>query len=366
MDSRNLFSKGFPTNRIPVDLPSSGVHLVLRETTIVELKSMAKTIIDNFDRRQMNVIYDAVTEYLQKMILTDNVDVNEMTEFDRLFCLMVFFQISFFKDATNFRCPHCGVDVVYRYDMSKYLALMKDAYVDEQVVTIPFKSKEYEFTIGWPKVKDMSKLYHYFYEELGEVTEEMEQTQFGITFVLSFIKKVRVFNGLSGEDGPEAQIDLTSVDSFKERMECINTIPSMVMFDEKEGVFANITGYFVNRLENCFKPEICPQCHRETDYGIPHSSVFYSLFYGSIKSLYGYILQVECLLLFRYDSVIFEKEQYITYNDLSSLIKQLSTTVEKDNKERQRVGRDHLYKGLWYIREILNHMIFPEDRKHGY
>lgn len=366
MDSRNLFSKGFPTNRIPVDLPSSGQPLVLRETTIVELKSMAKTIIDNFDRRQMNVIYDAVTEYLQKMILTDNVDVNEITEFDRLFCLMVFFQISFFKDATTFRCPHCGVDIVYRYDMSKYLAGMKKAYIDEQVVKIDYKSKVYEFTMGWPKVKDMSKLYHYFYEEIGEVTEDMEKTQFGITYVMTFVRKVRVFNILSESDTPEAEIDLWNVDSFKERMECLNSLPSMVMFDEQSGVFASITGYFINRLENCFKAEICPQCHNETDYGIPYSSVFYSLFYGSIKSLYGYILQVECLLLFRYDSVVFDKEQYLTYNDLNSLMKQLSTTVEKDNKERQKVGRDHLYKGLWYIREILNHMIFPEDKKHGY
>ena len=68
-------------------------------------------------------------------------------------------------------------------------------------------------------------------------------------------------------------------------------------------------------------------------------------------------------MLFRYDSFIFDKEQFLTYNDLSNLMKQLSTTVEKDNMERQKVGRDHLYKGLWLIREILNTMIFPQDKK---
>ena len=92
---------------------------------------MAKTIIDNFDRRQLDVIYDAVTEYLQAMILTDGLDVNKFTEFDRLFCLMVFFQISFFKDPVTFKCPHCGVDIVYRYDMSKYLQKMETAYVED-------------------------------------------------------------------------------------------------------------------------------------------------------------------------------------------------------------------------------------------
>lgn len=92
--------------------------------------------------------------------------------------------------------------------------------------------------------------------------------------------------------------------------------------------------------------------------------MFYGLFYGSLRSIYGFILQVECLLLFRYDCCVFDKEQYMTYNDLQNLMKQLSTTVEKDNQERQKGGRDHLYRGLWLIREILNTMIFPQDKKH--
>lgn len=58
------FSKGFPTNRIPITIPSTGQTIVLRETTVLELKSISKTIIDNFNRRQMDVIYDAVSEYL--------------------------------------------------------------------------------------------------------------------------------------------------------------------------------------------------------------------------------------------------------------------------------------------------------------
>ena len=106
----------------------------MRETTVIELKSISKTIIDNFNRRQMDVIYDAVTEYLQAMIVTDGVDVSAFTEFDRLYCLMVFFQVSFYRDAATYKCPHCGVDVVYRYDMSRYLAKMSSAYVGDQVV----------------------------------------------------------------------------------------------------------------------------------------------------------------------------------------------------------------------------------------
>lgn len=86
-----MFSKGFPTNRIPVRLPGSGLDIVLRETTVVELKSLCKTVIDNIGSRRMDVIYDSIVEFLQAMILTDGVDVSEFTEFDKLYCLMVFF-----------------------------------------------------------------------------------------------------------------------------------------------------------------------------------------------------------------------------------------------------------------------------------
>jgi predicted RNA-binding Zn-ribbon protein involved in translation (DUF1610 family) len=124
----------------------------------------------------MDVIYEAVTEYLQAMIMTDGVDVNTFTEFDRLFCLMVFFQISFYKEPIDYKCPHCGVEIVYRYDMVKYLQKMKDAFVEDQVVSITNKSRIYEMTIGWPRVPDMKKFTSFFYNDLGEINEEMEQT----------------------------------------------------------------------------------------------------------------------------------------------------------------------------------------------
>ena len=190
----------------------------------------------------------------------------------------------------------------------------------------------------------------------------MEQTQFGINFVLAFVKGVKVMDAFQTQ--VQAEIDLTKVDVFQERLDCVNSLPSIVMFDETDGVFAKITGYFINRLENCFHSETCPQCHQNTNYGLSQSSLFYGLFYGSLRSIYGFIMQVECLLLFRYDCLLFDKEQHLTYNDLQTLMKQLSTTAEKDNQERQKGGRDHLYRGLWLIREILNTMIFPQDKKH--
>ncbi len=357
-----LFNKGFPSNIIPVVVPSTGMYISLRETTITELKSMSKIVIDNYSRRQMDVIYDATAQYLQSMILTDGVDVGKFTEFDKLYCLMVFFQVSFYRDPIQFNCPKCKVEINYRYDMSRYLEKMKTAYVENQTIEIPHKSSVYTFEIGWPTVDEMSMLYRDFYSQ-EEITPDMEQTQFGIEFVMSFVKKI-VVRSAGSRDDIQAEADLTALDTFREKMECINAIPSIVMFDDESGVFSKITGYFINRLENCFSFDRCPQCHAETEYGLPQSSFFYGMFYGTIKSIFKFIMQVECLLLFRYDQVIFDKEQYMTYNDLSNLMHQLSSTVEKDNQDRQKVGRDHLYKGLWLIREILNTMIFPEDKKH--
>ena len=38
----------------------------------------------------------------------------------------------------------------------------------------------------------MSLLFRHFYNDLGEVTEEMEKTQFGIDFIMSFVKEITV------------------------------------------------------------------------------------------------------------------------------------------------------------------------------
>ena len=69
----------------------------------------------------MDVIYDAVSDYLQAMFLTSGVNVSNLTEFDRLYCLMVFFHVSFFRDSINIKCPNCQVDIQYRYDLFNYI-----------------------------------------------------------------------------------------------------------------------------------------------------------------------------------------------------------------------------------------------------
>ncbi len=68
-------------------------------------------------------------------------------------------------------------------------------------------------------------------------------------------------------------------------------------------------------------------------------------------------------MVFKYGCCIFNDENYMTFNDLTSLVKQIGVTAEKDNHERQKMGKDSFGKGLWYIREILNNMIFPEYGK---
>ena len=77
--------------------------------------------------------------------------------------MMVFFQMSFFRDPIQYKCPHCNVDINYRYDMAKYLCKLENAYVEPQYVEIPYKSKKYCFDIGWPTVSEMSCLYRNFY-----------------------------------------------------------------------------------------------------------------------------------------------------------------------------------------------------------
>ena len=177
---------------------------------------------------------------------------------------------------------------------------------------------------------------------------------------MSFVKKIKMINSISGDE--ELDIDLTSI-PWQDRVDLINSLPSILVFDNDDGLFSKITGYFINRLENCFQYETCPQCHKETYNGISQSSHFYGLFYGSLKSIYGYIVQIECLLIYQYDCCIFDKEQFMTYNDLNTLVHQIGTTAEKGNQERRKIGNDKLIQGLAMIRDILNFVVFPGDKK---
>lgn len=365
-----LFNNGLPVNRRSIVLPSSGIEVYVRETTVTELKSISKIVIDNLGCRQFDVIYDSITQYLQSMIVSDGVDVNsEFTDFDRLFCLMAFFQMSFFNYPMDIKCPNCGVDIKYRYDMSKYLKRMEGAYVSDQTIEVVNKSKRFIFTIGWPLVKTMSMMNKYFYSYFiqsqndGVSIEELERTQYGINLLMSFIKNLKMINSSSGE--VEYAIDFDELGNWQDRIDIINSLPSSVVFDEENGVFSKISGYFINRLENCFGFELCPMCHKETNYGLSQSSHFYSLFYGSLKSMYGFIIQAECLLVYKFQTGIFDKEQYMTYNDFNSLVHQIGNTAEKEADERKKqMSNDTLVKGLWYIREILNNLVFPQDKKH--
>ena len=53
----------------------------------------------------------------------------------------------------------------------------------------------------------------------------------------------------------------------------------------------------------------------------------------------------------------------MTYNDLQSLVHQIGATAERDNQERKKMGNEPVMKGLWYIREVLNTLVFPMDSK---
>lgn len=68
-------------------------------------------------------------------------------------------------------------------------------------------------------------------------------------------------------------------------------------------------------------------------------------------------------MIYKFGVSIFNDESNMTYNDLQSLIHQIGTTSEKENQERKKIGSEPVMKGLWYIREVLNTLVFPMDNK---
>lgn len=72
----------------------------------------------------------------------------------------------------------------------------------------------YEVTIGWPSVESMSMMTGHFYRDLGPITEDMEKTQFGINFLMTFIKSVEITDQLSFSGEDRIVLNLLDIDNF--------------------------------------------------------------------------------------------------------------------------------------------------------
>lgn len=96
--------------------------------------------------------------------------------------------------------------------MNRYLSEMEkdDVFIGDQIVEVKLKSRKFVFNVGWPKVSTMQKLNRHFYSSLGFVTDEMEQTQFGINFLFAFIKGIKVMNIFTDE----MEVEVPDMDSL--------------------------------------------------------------------------------------------------------------------------------------------------------
>ena len=105
-----------------VYVQSIGRTLTFRESTVMEHRALAKTVISNMNMQ--SVVYAATLAMIKNLCLDDDFDPYSISEFDRLKIIVNLFSNNFFSKNLSIRCPIKACDGCVKYPM-KYGSLLK-------------------------------------------------------------------------------------------------------------------------------------------------------------------------------------------------------------------------------------------------
>ncbi len=106
----DLLQNSFSTSTQSIYVPTLGKTLTFRESTVKEQKTLSKVVASNPDRQ--SVIY-ASTLAMAGNLCVDELDINSMTEFDRMKILAFLFSMNFFSKRLTMTCPKCKKPFAY-------------------------------------------------------------------------------------------------------------------------------------------------------------------------------------------------------------------------------------------------------------
>lgn len=107
-----------------IRIPSIGRTFTFRESSVMEHKAFAKTVITNVD--SPSVVYAATLSMMRNLCLDTDFDPHSMTEFDRLKVMVQLFSNNFFSRSMTVKCPRkaCGGRVKYDVRYGELLRMM--------------------------------------------------------------------------------------------------------------------------------------------------------------------------------------------------------------------------------------------------
>ena len=107
----NAMKSKFISTVIKIYVNSLQREVSFREITVAEQKKLSRIMIDNEDRK--DIVYDAQCAILQSICLEKDLDINSLTEFDKIKLLLLLYQRNMATHDITFVCPECHSENKY-------------------------------------------------------------------------------------------------------------------------------------------------------------------------------------------------------------------------------------------------------------
>ena len=262
----NVFKQEFSNTLNSVYVNSLGREVKFREVTVIEQKTLSKSMISNEKRR--DIVYDLQCSLINRLCLEEGFDIYKLTEFDRIRILMEIYQSNYFKNTITYKCKECGAENTYSFDFTKVIEKLNNFDLNDKIFTVEDKVRNYVFTLNYPLVRNVSNFYKSYNKKYKNATKDEREAldNLGnIEYIDLFIKQIEIINRA---DPTRRQLADLTLMSYNQIEQLIALFPQNVIFSDDNGVIKYITTEFIEKINKVFTYEKCMQCGAESSEGI--------------------------------------------------------------------------------------------------
>lgn len=275
-----IFKKEFASTVIPVFIPSVKKTINFREVSIQEQKVISKTMIEN--RTKPGTIYNTITNLLQTLCVSKNVNVADFTEAERYSILFSIYQSAFLDKPQHFICSGCGEEFNASLRSEDIINNFENLNSVDKVFEISDKVRNFTFVCNYPSMSKMNAVMEYIQRKTtGQKFENDDQQANSITAVINsidylygYIKSIKI----SKENSDSSPIEVSTSDyKIDDVMACISMIPQHIMLANDVGLISKIITELVKPINDVYAKQKCPNCGTEFEGQI-----------GSIRDFFTY------------------------------------------------------------------------------
>lgn len=268
-DLLKALEQDFATTVNRVRINSTGKEYSFREVKVSEQKTLSRIMINNELRK--DIIYDAQCALINSIVLDEDFDIYDFTEFDKIKMLLLVYQSSMLKKEVTFTCKHCGTENAYEMDFQAAIDRLDAIDVSDREFVFKDAKREYKFVISYPSVRRVSAFYKQYISshKMTKENKDQQETNLNFEYINLFMKSVTIKNI---ETGAEKFIDFSNYGPL-DITDIVAVFPYEVIYND-DGILRFITKEFIGKINDQFEAHYCLQCHEKYEGGIDDAASF--------------------------------------------------------------------------------------------